>query len=187
MKTGNRLSVFMPALKHVISTSFLIFRRWLIIHFLCILTGSYCAWGLSTYCYLLALEQESQVGGRELSLNLWTRGSFSPRCARSQLAAFGTMPHAVISVPFGAPFPAVLPGSAPGAGLSANAESAVREMAHRCPVAKDDGFEILSSILAAWKFSVWVQGFINSSLNDSLCMDPSVFCSCHWTLWSWLE
>lgn len=51
----------------------------------------------------------------------------------------------------------------------------VQEIVHWCPVAKDDGFWIPSSIQAAWKLSALIQGFINSSLGDSLCIDPSAF------------
>lgn len=69
---------------------------------------------MSVYCYLLALEKELLVGGHELRLNLWTWESFSPRCARSWLAPFGTVPHPVVSVPFCTPLPALSPVSAPG-------------------------------------------------------------------------
>lgn len=53
--------------------------------------------------------------------------------------------------------------------------AAVQEMARWCPVAKDDGFYIPSSTQAAWELSALIQGFINSSLSDCLCIDPSIF------------
>jgi len=42
-------------------------------------------------------------------------------------------------------------------------------------VAKDDGFYIPDSTEAAWKLSALIEGFINSSLSNSLCVDPSTF------------